>query len=168
MSKRDETLAYASFRHGDHAAAIVAFDRALARDPTRSDLLLDRGICAEIIEGSESAISCFDRALALQPDSVKAWYNNGVSLMRLERYEEAVAAFDKAVKIHRRSALLPDHDILHALYNMGSCQMLLGRHEDALDSLDDVVGLARDEPDDWREEARRAEELKHRLFSLYR
>jgi hypothetical protein len=49
---------------------------------------------------------------------------------------------------------------------MASCLLLLDRREEALDGLDEVVRLTREEPETWREEARRAEELKQILFAL--
>ena len=160
--------AYVCMRRGDYVGAAAAFDRALALDPNRVDLLADRGICAEVLEGPEQALPFFDRAQALSPDDVRTWYNRGVSLMNLQRTEEAAAAFEQAVKHHEAHGLPPDADLIHAHHNLGSCLMLLKRSEDALDSFDEVALLARHALGEWQEEARRAEELKRLLFRVGR
>jgi tetratricopeptide (TPR) repeat protein len=160
--------AYVCMRKGDYGGAAAAFDRALALDPDRVDLLGDRGICAEVLEGPAQAIAFFDRGLALAPDDVRTWYNRGVSLRNLERTEEAAAAFDQAVKLHEAQDVPPDADLIHAHHNLASCLILLGRLEDALDSLDEVAQLTRRAPGEWHEEARRAEELKGLLFGVGR
>jgi tetratricopeptide (TPR) repeat protein len=166
LSLTEVTRAYSACRQGRHADAVASFDAALALDPRRVDLWVDRGVCAETVEGFARAIECFDRALALDPEAIGAWYNRGVSLMNAERCEDAVASFERAVKLHRAKGLPPDRDLLHAHHNMASCLLQLNRREEALDGFDEVARLAREAPDTWHEEARRAEELKRLLFSL--
>jgi tetratricopeptide (TPR) repeat protein len=160
------TEAYACARNGDHVTAVEAFASALTADPTRTDLWIDRGISAEIAEGPERAIECFDEALRLDPESIGAWYNRGVSLMKIERFDEALAAFEKAVKLHGAKELSPDLDLLHGLHNMALCLVSFRRWEEALDNLDEVIQVARDAPERWREESDRAEDVKRDIFSF--
>jgi tetratricopeptide (TPR) repeat protein len=162
------TQAYARMRQGDHAGALAAFDAALELDPTRADLWADRGVCAEVVEGSERAIESFDRALALDPEAVTAWYNRGVSLLYLDRHEEALAALDEVVALHRARELAPDADLVHAHHNMALCLLQLGRFEEALDGFDEVVGYARAAPGQWEPERERAEDMKRSLFAALR
>jgi tetratricopeptide (TPR) repeat protein len=158
--------AYAFFQHGDFAGAAAQFDAALALDPTKVDMWVDRGICAEELEGPAKAIEFFDRGLDLDPESIGAWYNRGVSLMRLNRHHDAIAAFEKTLTLHRAKALPPDTDLMHAHHNLGSALVALGRSEDALDNFDEVVRIARADPESWSKESRRAEEQRRRIFEL--
>ena len=108
-------------------AALLALHWERAEEWTRADLWADRGVCAEVVEGSERAIESFDRALALDPEAVTAWYNRGVSLLYLDRHEEALAALDEVVALHRARELAPDADLVHAHHNMALCLLQLGR-----------------------------------------
>jgi tetratricopeptide (TPR) repeat protein len=157
---------HASLNSGAFAAAAEAFDNALHFHPDNPELLVDRGLCAEQLEGPVRAIEYFERALELEPDHLRTHYNLGVSLMNLRRHRAAVDAFEQSITLHRSAGLEPDADRLHAHHNLGSCLMLLDLKEDALDELDEVVRLSRLAPGRWQEERRRAEALKQLLFGL--
>ena len=158
-------LAYAHFRQNDFRNAAAYFDAALQLDPRRDDLWNDRGLCAEHIESPERAIQCFDQALAIDPGQPQTWYNKGVSLQHLRRFADAVNAFEKALSLHQAKDLPPDENLLHGHHNLGSCLLMLHKSEEALDHLDEVLALSRENPDRWREEARRAASLKQMLLA---
>ena len=75
-----------------------------------------------------------------------------------------MAAFEKTLAIHRARNLPPDENLLHGHHNLASSLMVLGRNEDALDHFDEVLRLAREDPQRWREEASRAEALRRALL----
>jgi tetratricopeptide (TPR) repeat protein len=159
-------LAYARMRAGDNAGAASAFDEALAHDPGQVDLWCDRGICEELINGSEQALVYFERALECDGTSIRVWYNRGVSLQRLSRHEDAVRSFGRSIALHRERELPLDPDRLHAHHNLGLCLLEMGRRESALDQFDEVARCARSQPDRWAAEARLAERLKLTLFGV--
>jgi tetratricopeptide (TPR) repeat protein len=156
--------AYACLRAGDFSGAAQAFDISLAADPERVDLLIDRGICAEQLEGPAAAIEWFRKALQHDQEDIGAHYNLAVSLMHLEYHEDAAKAFAHVIALHGARGLPVDADLMHAHHNLGSCLMQLQRQEDALDQFDVVARLARTESGHWQEEARRAESLKRVMF----
>ena len=149
---------------GNHAKAAAFFDQALAVDPKLSAVWNDRGLCAEVLESPLKAIEYFDRALAVEPTNAHPWYNKGVSLQHLEKHAAAVDCFEHVVKLHPDDAP-PDANLMHAYHNLGSSLAQLGRMEDAVDSFDEVLKRAREEPDKWSEEAKRALELKQLVQS---
>jgi tetratricopeptide (TPR) repeat protein len=144
--------------------AAGCFDAALELDSQQYVLWSDRGICAEQIEGPERAIEYFDRALALDPEQEQTWYNKAVSLQHLDRFRDAIAAFEKTLTLHRSKDLPADENLLHGHHNLASCLILTGKAEEALDHCDEVLLLARENPERWQEEARRAQLLKKAIL----
>jgi tetratricopeptide (TPR) repeat protein len=157
--------AYAYFNQAQYRDAAVWFDVALEIDPRQAGILNDRGLCAEHLEGPLRAIEYFDQALILEPDEPQTWYNKGVSLNRLRRSSEAVAAFEKVIGLHDASHLPPDQNLLHGLHNMGLALAALNRLEGALDCFDEVLSLARENPEQWKEEAKRAAHARRSLLA---
>jgi tetratricopeptide (TPR) repeat protein len=157
-------VAYAYFERGQMREAAQYFDAALEIDPRQDGLWNDRGLCAERLEGPQQALHYFSRALEIDPENPQTWYNRGLSLRNLKQHEDAVTALVKTIAIHRARNLPPDENLLHGHHNLASSLMVLGRNEDALDHFDEVLRLAREDPQRWQEEARRAGNLKRALL----
>jgi tetratricopeptide (TPR) repeat protein len=163
----DERLAadaYAHWQRGDVRGAVERFDAALALDPRNPEVLVDRGICAEALEGPDRALPFFDAALECAGEHIRAHYSRGVSLGKLNAFGAAARSFRRVIGLHRAAGLRPDSDILEAHLNLAQCLVSLGEKEDALDSYDELIRLARAEPTRWARVIRAAEAGKLLLF----
>jgi Flp pilus assembly protein TadD len=96
---------------GQTAAAIAAFEKALALDPKNAVACQNIGIALVKAEKFPEAVAAFDRAFAINERLPRAWNGKGVALERLGRHEEAVAAWKRAVDL--------DPGQLDALFNVG-------------------------------------------------
>jgi tetratricopeptide (TPR) repeat protein len=166
MAAEEERRGIALLARHDHRGAAEAFDAALRIDPEAAEVWVERGICAEVLEGSERAIDCFDRALKIDPELVRALYSKAVSLGRLNRHHEAIHINERVLAIHDTKGLSPDWDFVSACNNMGLSLLLVGELERALDCFDKVLTIERTTPGVWQEEARRAAEGKRRVNAL--
>ena len=83
----------------------------------------------------------------------------------MQRLKKHAAGDCFSIVVNCRDGAPPDANLMHAYHNLGSSLAQLGRTEDAVDSFDEVLKRAREEPDKWREEAKRALELKQLLQS---
>jgi tetratricopeptide (TPR) repeat protein len=164
----DERRGTALLARDDHRGAADAFDAALVRNPGNAEVWIERGLCAEILEGSERAIAFFDRALSIDPDLPRALYNKGVSLIRLKRPAEAIDAYQRLLTIYDARKLPVDRDLVHGCYNLALACTVVGELERALDCFDRVLVIARLAPGTWEEEARRARTDKETVFGLAR
>jgi predicted O-linked N-acetylglucosamine transferase (SPINDLY family) len=109
---------------GDCAAALAAFDRALACEPgyaqalnARATLLAANGRLAEALES-------FRAALAVVPSDPQTLVNIGVALEQLNDTASALTHYDRALAI--------DGTHLAALLNRGALLARSGRHHEAL------------------------------------
>lgn len=107
--------AYAAL--GDHANALVLFDKALGRDSTLPEpnnykgvSLEEMGCQAERNQGwvkaspyYRQALDCYNVALSNRKDYADALNNKGISLYRLHRYNEALACFDEVISLDPNS-----------------------------------------------------------------
>ncbi|MFM2432162.1 MAG: hypothetical protein RLZZ511_3376 [Cyanobacteriota bacterium] len=85
---------------GDYEAALVAYDRALARLPRHGMALLHRGNALLYgLKRPEPAIASYDRALAYQPESFEVWRNRGHALVELGQHGAALVSYDRALAI---------------------------------------------------------------------
>lgn len=74
-------LGNAHFDSGDHANAIVAYEKAIALDPANADVLTDLGAMYREAGKPREAVTAFDRALSVRPDHEIARFNKGIVLM---------------------------------------------------------------------------------------
>jgi spermidine synthase len=111
---------------GEHAAGVVALERALAVNPRnlRAQRLL--GEAHLLLGRAEPAAAAFDRALAIDPGDRDAHFGLGVSLHRLGRVAEAVTRYERATELGLDNAQLHNH------------------HGAALGTLGDLEGAARE------------------------
>lgn len=90
-------LALARDELGDHAAALVEYQRALKEKPHDADLLNDYGWSLYCEHSWAEAEKQFRAALKVAPKHEKAWNNLGMVLAQQGKVEESLAAFGKVV-----------------------------------------------------------------------
>jgi tetratricopeptide (TPR) repeat protein len=109
--------------HGNHAAAITAMQRAVAKRPDDALYYNTLGTILSAGDCLDDAVAAMHRACELQPNLAMAWFNLGVMLTHCVRYEEAIEALRKAVGID------PNHMAARAL--LGDMMRTQGRIEEA-------------------------------------
>ena len=117
-------------------AALACWQRAVALDPARSDLLNYRARAFAALGIDDAAEADFARALALKPDFAEAHNNLGALLHRLGRREAAAASYRHAITIR------PDYALAHS--NLGNALCELKRFDEALTSYDRAIDLKPD------------------------
>src|SRR5439155_13862575 len=77
------------------AAALAAFDRALAHDPDGFTILNNIAVVSRELGRLEQSEAALRRVIALAPDFVFGHYNLGHTLFLSGRYREALAAYEE-------------------------------------------------------------------------
>lgn len=95
----------ASLKAGNHAAAAVDFERALALAPRSVPALHGRATMHHVAGENEEAIALCDEVLAQAPEHVDAWCTRAFASRSLGRLDEALAGFRRAVAIDARPSL---------------------------------------------------------------
>ena len=109
---------------GDHAAAIVAYRRALAIDPGSAATWTNLGLAALAVKHFDDAAAALARALALAPADSRA-------LGTLGLIEQARGNTDAAITAYARArAIAPDDPRLR--HNMATALRVADRHDEAL------------------------------------
>ena len=106
----------------DDEAAVI-FERILAKNPRRADVLILLGEIHLGMVKPREALAGADRALGLKPDMPEALALKGAALDMLGRVDEAVAV--------RRRLITIRHGAGSAWYDLGTTQMHHGRLADA-------------------------------------
>ncbi|MCO4746490.1 MAG: tetratricopeptide repeat protein [Proteobacteria bacterium] len=126
---RDELDRGRSFhKERNYPAAIEAFDRALAIDPSFAEAALRQGMALEDDRQFRRAIEAYERCLSIQPDHYQAATNIGEAHRKNERYAEAIQAYDRALAIRG--------DYLYSLAGRGEAMRMLGDYEGCLEWFD--------------------------------
>ena len=94
---------YKLSRKKRYEQAIIAYDRALAYDPTFTKPWFNKGVALHALKRFEEALATLEDALTLNPNYAVEWRRKAIALGELKRYDEAVIALAKALEI--RSAL---------------------------------------------------------------
>lgn len=110
---------------GDAEAAIAAFGRAAAADPSHASTFYDWGYALQKAGRVEAAIEKYRRALELSPSHGHAHYNLGFLLQQKGELVRAVASY--------REAALIDQDNPYVFYNWGEILRRQGDIERAID-----------------------------------
>jgi tetratricopeptide (TPR) repeat protein len=125
-------------------AAVAAFDKALARQPT-AQAWHNRGIALLGMNRHAEALESFDQTIALVPNALQTLYCRGETLLELGRNQEAVAAFDRVVA--------HDPTVFAAWTNRGAAQQRLSQFTESLASYEKALALQPDFAPSWSNRA---------------
>ena len=85
---------------GNDSQAIVYFDKILAIDPYRMNVLLAKGNALNNLSRYFEAIASFERVLNTYPDQDIALNGKGKALFNLGKYADAITFFDKVLTMN--------------------------------------------------------------------
>lgn len=137
-AEANANLATALNMAGQHDAAIVSYEDALALDPDFAEAHFGLASALQFLGRHEEAIASHDRALAIDPDYAEAHCGRATSLRGLRRHGEAVVAYDQALTV--------DPDYVEALQGKAAALRALRRHDEALACCSQVLSLQPDDP----------------------
>jgi Flp pilus assembly protein TadD len=87
-----------AYRQGQYAAAVEAFDRAVALEPTAAEVYYNRARAYAAWGKSAEARRDYDRALEQDPRLGVAWLNRGVLHYQEQQYSQAAADLEQALR----------------------------------------------------------------------
>ncbi len=94
-------IGHINFDNQQHAAAIEAYEKALAIEPRNAPVLTDLGIMYRRNGNPEEAIRRFDQAIAVDPKLENAHFNKGIVLRYdLKDREGAIKAWEELLKVN--------------------------------------------------------------------
>jgi tetratricopeptide (TPR) repeat protein len=79
--------------------AVPYYEKAIALDSKKADVIVDLGVCYFNIENYDKAKQLFEDALKSEPNHVNALYNVGVVAIRLKEMDVLMDAWGQLVKI---------------------------------------------------------------------
>ena len=88
-----------ALRRGDPAAAAAAFERAIALDPSRVDLIMGLAAARRALGQLDAALAAADQALIVQPRLFNALLLKGAVLDGLDRLKAAAMAYGDALRL---------------------------------------------------------------------
>jgi tetratricopeptide (TPR) repeat protein len=128
----------------DPAAAIAAYERAIAGLPSHADAHCNLGRLRHDRGELDRAETCYRRALALAPDVALYHYNLGVALEDRSRTDDAIACYEHAIALdpqladahwnlarqleRRARAAADDLTLRRAVRHLASYRQLVRRH----------------------------------------
>lgn len=120
--------------------ALALADEALARDPSRQDALLERGLCLLLLGRPGEALAPLEALVASAPDHGPGLLNLGNALHALGRPDEAARVYARAVAADPASAIA-HNNLGRALHDGGRLGEAVASYERAL-ALDPGCALA--------------------------
>jgi predicted O-linked N-acetylglucosamine transferase (SPINDLY family) len=120
-------------RQGERAAAIDAWRRSLALNPSLAEAHARAGEALQEEGRVDEAIGHFSAFASLRPGAARAWNNLAVALLARDRAAEAEAA------LRRTLALEPAHALAH--FNLGRALVSQGREPEARPALEEAARL---------------------------
>jgi tetratricopeptide (TPR) repeat protein len=120
MKKADTFVALKRYR-----SALFCTDSALAKDGSRPDIWLMRGLLLHIAGDNETALEAINYSLSLKGDVLLAWALKAECLMDLERFEETRACIDLATDIDQKAPeiLTLNSELERRIGESKKCQM---------------------------------------------
>jgi tetratricopeptide (TPR) repeat protein len=128
-----EGLGQAYHRLGQDAAAIEAYNRAIATDPTDPNALVGRGDVLADRKLFDEAIADYAEAIRLDSAHSRAFGGRGIALYLQGRDEAAITDFDRAIAM--------DPDFAKAYSYRGAAHARSGRNDLALADYDAAIRL---------------------------
>ena len=98
-----------------HEDALIAYDRALAIDPTSDEALTGKGLALAALDRLPLALDCHTQAVQSARATVWTWFYYAKTLMALRRFDDVINALDQGLRLnptHRLSLLLRQEAIL--------------------------------------------------------
>ena len=89
----------AAFEAGDYAAAIAAYNAALALNPNFAEAYNDRGLAHFRRDENDLAIADYEHALALRPDYANALTNHAIAIFDRGDYDAVIAETSRAIEL---------------------------------------------------------------------
>jgi cytochrome c-type biogenesis protein CcmH/NrfG len=94
-------IGHINFDNQQHEAAIEAYEKALAIDPTNAPVLTDLGIMYRRIGNPQEAVRRFDQAIAADPKLENPRFNKGIVLLHdLNDRAGAIAAWEALLAVN--------------------------------------------------------------------
>ncbi len=94
-------IGHINFDNQQHAAAIEAYEKALAIDPGNAPVLTDLGIMYRRSGNPREAVRRFEQAIAVDPKLENPRFNKGIVLWHdLKEREGAIQAWEELLKIN--------------------------------------------------------------------
>ena len=84
---------------GQYAEALIAFDKAIALNPSYCKAWNNRGNALSGMKRYADALASYDKAVALQPQYHQAWFNRGLLLAEMMAYGNALESYERAIAI---------------------------------------------------------------------
>ena len=86
-----------AYRAGDHATAIIFFDRVLEQEDDHVNAMLQRGFCQSLLKNYEGAVKDFSAVIHLKQDHTWAYISRGSAYKKLGKNELAIADFNSVI-----------------------------------------------------------------------
>jgi cytochrome c-type biogenesis protein CcmH/NrfG len=94
-------IGHINFDNQQHEAAIAAYEKALAIDPTNAPVLTDLGIMYRRTGNPQEAVRRFNQAIAADPRLENPRFNKGIVLLHdLNDREGAIAAWEALLAVN--------------------------------------------------------------------
>jgi tetratricopeptide (TPR) repeat protein len=138
----------AEYKKEDFEAAIVKFEKCLAKDPEKADAQFNIGVCYTDLGEPEKALESYRKTLTIDPHYHHAYFNMGRIYHLRKDFVQAIVYYEKALA---EDPYAPD-----LMYNYAHALMETGRVEDAIDAWDRYLTIAEEIPDEakWVERAK--------------
>lgn len=107
----------------DYRAAMLEFNRSLAKEPGSADGMYYRGLCKSELSMYQEAERDFAAALTVKPDYREAVYARGRALFEVGDYGNAILHFDQSIRM--------EYEAVDCLYLRGKCKLRTGRRTGA-------------------------------------
>ncbi|HET8688823.1 MAG TPA: tetratricopeptide repeat protein, partial [Methanosarcina sp.] len=113
-------------RSGKFNEAIVAFEKAIEKDPENINLLNNKAQALETLGKYEEALELYEKAVKINSADPDIWNNMAFSFSQVGKYNEAIKAYEKALELR------PDYP--NALYGKALNLSQAGNFEEAVEA----------------------------------
>ena len=121
------------FEKGDYEKAIMAYEKAIERNPEDAGAYKNLGITHTRRGDYERAITAYEIAIERNPEDAKAYFNLGYNYGERGDYEKAITAYEKAIELNPEDA--------EAYFNLGYNYGERGDYEKAIMAYEKAIEL---------------------------